>query len=443
MTIIEKIKKIQVSTKVILLLGILSRFIAGVMANPAVFQHDVTQKNGHLDYAMYIMRNWRLANKNVYEFAQPPINAFMQALVMKFNTLFINYKSNYNLYATTKVLNIIYAILTFYVIYKIIEEFGLTTKCKNFILFIFAIYPSLIIMTTQFSNDGISYLFFYLSLYLGIRWVKNKNIKTIILLALSIGIGMLCKISVGLIAFILGPMMAFVLFRSIKENNFKNILIQLIVFSIIVFPIGLSYSIRNYIKFNQGFGEIFEIAKNTKMDMTKYSYTVFDRFLSFPIKRLWTQEYTQTNGVLTATNKNFGIFHDYIEYNIWVDLIKTATFDEFDFSKIIPYILKPFFILIYILNIIFHLVGVYTIFYNIYIVTKSIIKKSFDIKNPIFNMQILSIMIFMLSIFAYVSFNYKYQYSCNSNYRYVAYMTLAFSFSITTWRISKAQCSRS
>ena len=74
-------------------------------------------------------------------------------------------------------------------------------------------------MTTQYSNDNIAYMFFYLSIFLSIRWAKDKKLSTIILLALAIGVGMLTKISVGLIAFITGPMMLAVL---IKEKDKKK-----------------------------------------------------------------------------------------------------------------------------------------------------------------------------------------------------------------------------
>lgn len=210
-----KIKN-NLSTFIIFIIAIITRLIAMINATPTAYQHDVMYKNGHLDYAVYIFRYWKLGEHNIREFSQPPINAFIQAVVMKILSPFIGYNSSFytKLYEPTKILSFIYSFLTVIIIYKIINCFELNKKIKNIIFGIIVVYPGIIIMSTQYSNDNISYLFFYLSLLLTIKWARDKQLKTIILLALSIGIGMLTKVSVGLIAFITGPMMLAVLIKS-------------------------------------------------------------------------------------------------------------------------------------------------------------------------------------------------------------------------------------
>ncbi|MBO6120034.1 MAG: hypothetical protein J6P02_06160 [Lachnospiraceae bacterium] len=432
----------HLATNLILLFGILLRFIAYIFANPAINQHDVIKRYGHFDYAMYLFMYHKLPPMGGYEFAQPPINATLQALLMKFISLFRDYSDNYlYLYSHTKVLSLIYSIITLIIISKILSEFDIKKSIKNFILLIMATYPGIIIMTIQYSNDPISYMFFYLSLLLTIKWCKNKKLSTIVLLALSIGIGMLTKISVGLIAFVTGPMMLVVLIRSIisvnttregliSKNNTSStsntkIIYQLIIFALIVFPIGLSYSIRNYILFDIPIGAISEIAINTPLDMKNYNYSFVDRFLSFPFDRI--------------INAESGIYHDYIEYNIWVDLIKTSTFDEFNFTGTIWHTLCN---ILYFLNFIFYGLGFITIILNVKDVIKNMISKEMRkniIYDPTFNLKLISVILFILAITAYVSFNYKYQYSCNSNYRYISYITFAFAISIAIKYLQKCQ----
>ena len=409
----------------IFVIGIVLRFIAYLLADPSVNQHDVLLRYGHFDYAVYMFKYWRLAPTWNYEFAQPPINAIMQAIVMSIIDFFKYHGDDYlSLYTHTKILSLIYSVLTFYVVYKILYEFDISDKIKNVILFIFAIYPQNIIMTTQYSNDGISYLFFYLSIFICIRWIKNKKLSTIILLALTIGIGMLTKISVGLVAFLIGPMMFAVLISNIiseKDISTKNLILQYVVFALIVFPIGLSYSVRNLVLFGVRFGEISEIAVGSSLDMRNYTYTVYDRFLSLPLKRLF--------------DKKTNIYHDMIEYNIWVDFFKTATFDEFNYGKTAMY---PFLVLLYILNIVFHVFGLFTVVCNLvngvkYIFNKFLSKvKKIDlsIEHCYFeNLRIISVILYIIAICSYVGFNYKYQYSCNSNYRYIQYITFAVATS--------------
>lgn len=224
--IILKIKN-NLPTFIIGTLGVLARFIAMVMADPIVFQHDVAGEFGHLDYAVHIFRNWSLANHNFYEFSQPPVNAFLQAVVMKICSPFIRYsKINHTkLYSVTIILTFIFSCITLFIIYKILKEFDLSPFATNFVFGIMAFYPAILILSAEYNNDTISYMFFYLSLYLSIVWAKTKKLSTIILLALSIGIGMLTKVSVGIIAFITGPMMIAVLIKSNDKKKNTNSII--------------------------------------------------------------------------------------------------------------------------------------------------------------------------------------------------------------------------
>ena len=76
---------------VITIIAVVSRFIAFLLANPVMYQHDVLIEGGHFDYAMYIFNNWHLADNNYYEFAQTTLNDTLQEIFMKFISIFKNY----------------------------------------------------------------------------------------------------------------------------------------------------------------------------------------------------------------------------------------------------------------------------------------------------------------------------------------------------------------
>ena len=416
-----KLNKSDLPTIIIFALGIFARLMACILAKPFIFQHDVQGlggKGGHLDYAVYILKNWRLADTNYYEFAQPPINATLQALCMKIVSLFKDFGDDYmQLYSYCKILTFIYSVLTLIIIYKIIKEFDLPKIASNIFLAIMALYPGLIVMTTQYSNDCLSYLFFYLSLYLGIRWAKTKKLSTIICLALSIGFGMLTKVSVGLVAFIVGPMMFIIWIKSLTANKKglqtydvkPSITVQLIIFALIVFPLGLSYSIRNYIVFGQGFGEISDIVQGSALDMRLKSFTFAERYLTFAFGKLYDGRYD--------------IFHDWTEYNIWVDLVKTSAFDEFQFRFDSIY---PALYVVWFLNIVYWFIGTISIIYN----TIVMILRKFRGPENVKNLRNISLMLYFLAFIAFLSFNLKYPNSPNSNWRYVAYITFGLAGSI-------------
>ena len=416
-----KLNKSDLPTIIIFALGILARLVACILAKPYIFQHDVQGLeglHGHLDYAVYILHNWRLTDTNYYEFAQPPINATMQALLMKFVSLFKDFGDDYmQLYSYCKILIFIYSVLTFIIIYKIIKEFDLPKIASNVFLAIMAFYPGLIVMSTQYSNDCLSYLFFYLSLYLGIRWSKTKKLSTIICLALSIGFGMLTKVSVGLIAFIVGPMMIIIWIKSLTASKKglqsydtkPSITVQLIIFALIVFPLGLSYSIRNYIVFGQGFGEISDIVQGSALDMRLKNFTFAERYLTFAFGKLYDGRYD--------------IFHDWTEYNIWVDLIKTSAFDEIQYRVDSIY---PARYVVWFLNIVYLFVGTISIVYN----TIVLILRKFRGPENVRNLRNLSLMLYFLAFVSFLLFNLKYPNSSNSNWRYVAYITFGLAGSI-------------
>lgn len=310
------------------------------------------------------------------------------------------------------------------------------SKLKLLPLLIVSIYPGIIMNATQYGNDALAYMFFFLSIYIFILWfdthykvissnenkicenkVHKKSIIYIVMLALSIGLGMMSKIQVGFIAFAIAPLMLYIFFN---EKNKKNIIIEFLIFALIVFPLGMWYPIRSKILFGVPLGFVGEIAKGTRLEIDTNAYGIVDRFLSFPISRLF--------------DKETGIYHNMVEYNAWIDLIKTSTFDEFNFSKSGNEYFNTF---IYILNTIFHITAFIMAFV---LLIKKIINSILHINSKKVALQniescvmrknltlYLGLSLYIIAIFIYVLFNVMHPYSCNTNYRYILFITFAES----------------
>ena len=410
----------------ILALGILLRMIYGGYNNIFSRQHDVGKANetGHYGYALYIFRNGMLPDTNIDQFYQPPLNAIIQAMWMHFNTLFIKppveineaylnifntglkFESNNeliayldSLYNTTRILSAFYSCLTLIVIYYILKEFNLKDYLFNLIFAFMCFQPVLTMMAGTVNNDNLSYLFFFLALLFAIKWFKKPNFINIILIALSIGLGMVTKLSIGFIALLIGPMMIYNFILAIKNKEYKMMIVQLLVFAIIVFPLGLSYAIRNLIMFKQSFTYILDFGEDSWLREVIKTKNFYERFLSFPLSQFVTER---------------GIFHDYQEYNIWVDLLKTSTYEEFGYvnhSHIFAGIML-------ICNLFIYISGIAAIIY----ITVMIFKKKYK------ENLLLTIICFALTIIAigsYISLNIKMPYSCTSNFRYISYLAFA------------------
>lgn len=391
-------------------------------------QHDVGQafEDGHYGYALFIFRNWNLPDINTNQLYQPPLNAILQAIWMKINSIFISIDNNLNdiylnifnnqfsfeynndliiyldsLYSTCRILSCFYSCLTLLVINKILNEFNLSNRTYFLILLLIATQPVLIMFSGSMNNDNLSYLFFFCSLLFAIKWFKKPCYLYIALIGLCIGLGMLCKLSVGFIAFIIGPMMIIKLIEYFKKKDY-SLLVQLIIFSLIVFPLGLSYAFRNYFLFNQSFTYILDFGRDSWLHAVIKEKSIYERFLSLPFSQLFHFER--------------GIYHDYQEYNIWVDLIKTSIFGEFSYDNSIFGIG----FILYILNIGYWL---FLIPCFIFIFRK--------IKNKTYqgdmSLTILSIGLIILAFISYISLCIKMPYSCSSNFRYITYISLAIS----------------
>ena len=341
-------------------------------------------------------------------------------------------------------------------------------KLKLLPLIIISIYPGMIMNATQYGNDALAYMFFFLSIYIFILWfdthckvipnnenkIHKKSIIYIVMLALSIGLGMMSKIQMGFIAFALFPLMLYAFYR---EKNKKSMMLEFIVFAVIVFPLSMWYPIRSKILFGVPLGFVGEIAKGTRLEIDTNVYSIVDRFLTFPISRLFDSE--------------TGIYHSMVEYNAWIDLIKTSTFDEFNFSKCGNEYFNTF---IYVLNIIFHITTfimavvllIKNVFHTINILntkknirlndlklkvsklvdTKNSNLKSNNYKNSnkdaLQNIEscairknlilYLGLSLYIIAIFIYVLFNVMHPYSCNTNYRYILFITFAESLIVVS-----------
>lgn len=427
---------------VVIFIGIVLRFITGILANPSDYQHDVALGTfwGHFDYAMHFFKSFKLPDTNVYELCQGPLNAIAQGLFMRLTSF--TSKDDLEVYANCKILSILWSIIALILIVKILDEFVLKKRVRNIVIAIMSLYPGLIWQAGQYSNDPLSYMLFILSLYLGIKWCNSlktqdtkKQMLNIILLAISIGLGMLTKISVAIIALIIGPMMVIIWIKSFKNQTykFKNITLQLAIFAIIVFPLGLSFYIRNAILFDQPLGYVYEIARGTALMIDTNKYGVVERFLSFPIDRLF--------------HEKFFVYHDFFELNIWIDLIKTSVLDEICRIVYEPDAVDIFNAVLVILNLIFWIVGIFSVF-KIWlggIIKNRLLKKQapntqtannqtivddYEYRKSFINLRNISTLLVVLALFAYVFFQVNYQYSCNSNYRYIPYITLGLALAI-------------
>lgn len=90
-------------------------------------------------------------------------------------------------------------------------------------------------------------------IYASLCWIRQKTLKNLIFIALSIGFGMLCKINTAVIAFPVGLIFLLDFIRTIRSENRRDILLSIrnyALFAFVAGSTGLSWIIRNLIRFH-------------------------------------------------------------------------------------------------------------------------------------------------------------------------------------------------
>ena len=301
--------------RLILLSGAILR-IFYIMYSPAQDrQHDVFQvlKNGHFDYIEYLLENKHLPDfspKNKWQFYQPPLHHIICAvfigLIQK-----IGISDRITQIELLQTLPCAYSIIFNIIAYKTLKNMKLKEVSIETSLLFITFYPMLIILSGSLNNDMLSSLFGMLAIYCTINWIETKKISDIIKIALSIGLGMMTKLSVGLLA----PSIAAVFLYVLIKNNkiYKKLITQFFTFGLICIPIGMFWYVRNYIKFKI---PLNYIPSPVKTDPEPITETYLKRFLDFTIETPFVQ----------MINDNINCMRN--DVNPLILLCKTAMFDE-------------------------------------------------------------------------------------------------------------------
>lgn len=252
-----KEKKISYSPIIIciFLVGMLLRTMYISYTTIKLRQHDVYGDRGHLAYIEYIYANKSLPKTNEWQFYQQPLHHIISAIWLKINTACgINY-------AIAKeglcVLPAIYSTIMMLSMYFILNKLKIKEKFIPVLMAIIASHPSFIILSSSINNDMLVTMFLILDVLFLIKWEEKPNIKNTIILAILTALTVLSKTSGGLIAI---PIM-YVFIKKfckaiIQKHDIGKYILKFALFGIISLSLGLSYSVRNKILFNQKLTEI-------------------------------------------------------------------------------------------------------------------------------------------------------------------------------------------
>ena len=366
---------------------------------------------GHIGYIEYIYKFRKLPDINPYQlfsYYHPPLHyalsgiwlLFLTSLGMPEDLAFENLQA----------LPLLYSGLLMLITYRILKRTGACGKPLFAGVLLVALHPALTIMSGSINNDMLSTLLLACCIYAVLCWIREKTMKNLIFIALSIGFGMLCKINTAIIALPTG--LLFLLdfigtMHRLEGNIFRRAWLAMknyLIFALVAGSIGLSWIVRNLIRFHVKPG----ISSATEASvMYTGDYSIWARI-----------------GIPAFSHWHFSFpFHPLsgdVIHNTWVIMFQTSLFAEVYPTELsgLPLLLCRF---VYPLSIITALASALLFLAAQY---KHLAQRSRESKiatiTAVQKQEALFLSTgYLAFLLSFAAFSIKYPYTCSSDFRYI------------------------
>ena len=338
---------------------------------------------GHFGYILNLIEG-HLPRDNGEQYYQPPLFHFIASFFVRFGQMCTGGNDEDAMQFVQIVNGSVYCFLLIAVKNFIVD---IKAEKKYFwVMLITAFHPSFMLMGLRGNNDMLATFFIVLCLTNTYKWYVKRDMKTIIVLAFSFGLGMMTKISVGTIAILTGIVMIYCLVKDFKQKQYKKIICQLAVFAVICLPLGMWYPIRNLVLFNQPLGYVQMLPTN--IPIYKGDIAWYKRFFGFDI--------------IDLLKKPFFYYPD--GYSIPIQVIKTSMFAEVKYESNL--FMCSILVLVNIITIITAVVSA------VYVGVKG--------KNCDKKIRVGALAMWIIIMVSYVQFNVQYPHLCTADFRYIA-----------------------
>ena len=191
---------------------------------------------GHLYYILLLYDKLELPDAPRGQYYHPPLHHFISAIWLRtMDLLPLNAMQKIE---SLQILGFLYSALIIYFSYKIMQELKVGKKGKILSLILLNFFPLFIRMAGFINNDTLVTLFIVINSYYLIKYNREPSYKNAIIIALTLGLGMMTKTS--MIVMLLPAM--YVWFKKLFEMNKKDekiskLMYQLLIFIVIAAPL--------------------------------------------------------------------------------------------------------------------------------------------------------------------------------------------------------------
>ena len=373
----------------IILGGMIMRIGYMLYTNCTLRQHDIgdfsLEGYGHAAYILKLLINKQLPETNLVQFYHPPLFHALGAVTSAIVCTVLKETDYIDLVDAAKIVSCIASCATLLVSQSLCKQLKLKWKAENLVLLLIAFCPAFFLLAGRVNNDALVTLLMTMAILYTYYWYQQPSYKHTIQLALIYGLGMMTKTSCVTYAFFTFLVMCVVVYQQFKAKQYKNILIQLGLFGIISLPLGLWYTVRNYILFKQPLGYVLLISKESRL--YRGNESIFHRFLTIDI----------TNLIKTP-------FADpWKDGNLSVYAVKSSLFGEFKYD--VPYFIPVILLLLACLLVVS--------------LSYAIIKLWYLKQKELLDFRIGIIGLWGIIIIFYIYFYISYPFGCTMDFRYI------------------------
>lgn len=362
-----------------------------------VRQHDVgaftEDGRGHAAYIYWFYRSGLKLPENptMGLFYHPPLHHFLAAMWMRFLT-----KVGFSFErAVTSIqyLTLFYSSCCTLVMARIIDAFGLKGRGKVAAFAIAAFHPTFIILAGSVNNDILCLLCTIIALYATVRWYQTFSVRWIVCIAVSIGSGMMAKLT----AAVLAPAIALVFFIKLFQVKGERLkcLGQLVLFGCVSFPLGLWYPVWKLICYQVPLNYV--ILLSTESPQYVGNMTASQRLFEYSPKFFSTPFQSFLHNKLP-----------YSEYNPFISTVKTSVFGEYNLGLISANMESICYALLFV---------------NIALIALSLIamlRQLISLKDMEERVPFIFLVVYHVTLFAYyIKFCFDYPHTCSMDYRYI------------------------
>lgn len=360
---------------------------------------------GHIGYIEFIYKFHKLPDINPYElfaYYHPPLHHILSWIWLQIN-IWLGVGEELA-FENLQILPLLYSCLCMVVTWRILKLLEIKRTGLLIGLAFMVFHPATIIMAGSVNNDMLTILFMCLTIYGSLKWILQKNLKHLIFLAFSIGLGMITKLNSAVLAIPLA-LVFLIHFISVIRTKKKGMILTWVknycIFALIVIPIGLSWIVRNLIRFGEKPG-VPVPGETSPMYTAGFS--------------LW-----QRLGIPSVSNLHFEFpFHPISAKacaNTWAIMFHTSLFTEEYPADLLDVLL----VLCQIAFILSLVLGITTVF----LLVRVLLDKRTNSQIRIFLLTGYCIMLISFAAFVII-----YPYTCSSDFRYVAICLVYISIAL-------------